>query len=296
MRGLLEYVMRHRMTALTAIVAGAILPLFAWLSVAVLALVGLRRGWRDALLLTGMATVFMIGASLLQGLTVWWGLAHLLAWLPTVGLAAWLRWSVSLSSTLQLAGALAIAGLMVFHLFVPDPVAYFEPVFRQFVERLAAQDPAVAELWQARKATLLGVLPGLWVLSQLLLVVLGLLLGRYWQALLYNPGGFGEEFRNLRLRPGFALLASGLMLAAGLSDSTMLFGASVVAASVFVFPAFAVAHAVVARFKVGGAWLVPVYLGLLFMPYVYVLFGLMDVFVNWRRLFGVHSAPPGNPD
>ena len=31
--------------------------------------------------------------------------------------------------------------------------------------------------------------------------LLALLLGRWWQAVLYNPGGFGAEFRGLRLSP-----------------------------------------------------------------------------------------------
>lgn len=39
--------------------------------------------------------------------------------------------------------------------------------------------------------------------------LLCLMLGRYWQSVLYNPGGFGLEFRALRLSPplAFGLLA-----------------------------------------------------------------------------------------
>ena len=38
------------------------------------------------------------------------------------------------------------------------------------------------------------------------IAVLSLMLGRYWQALLYNPGGFGSEFRALKM-PQSAVLA-----------------------------------------------------------------------------------------
>src|SRR5690625_6353500 len=36
--------------------------------------------------------------------------------------------------------------------------------------------------------------------------VLGLMLGRWWQALLYNPGGFKQEFNGLRLNTPQALV------------------------------------------------------------------------------------------
>ena len=42
-----------------------------------------------------------------------------------------------------------------------------------------------------------------------LLACLSLLLGRYWQAALYKPGAFGDEFRALRLP---SLWAAGLVL------------------------------------------------------------------------------------
>ena len=45
--------------------------------------------------------------------------------------------------------------------------------------------------------------------------VMCLLLARWWQSMLYNPGGFGTEFRALRLAPQvtMVLVVSGLMIA-----------------------------------------------------------------------------------
>ena len=40
---------------------------------------------------------------------------------------------------------------------------------------------------------------GLMAVGNSLLACLSLLLGRYWQAALYKPGAFGDEFRALRL-------------------------------------------------------------------------------------------------
>ena len=46
---------------------------------------------------------------------------------------------------------------------------------------------------------------GVFALVNALTVVICVVLARYWQALLYNPGGFGEEFQRVRLPPVMAL-------------------------------------------------------------------------------------------
>src|SRR5690606_29681664 len=93
----------------------------------------------------------------------------------------------------------------------------------------------------------------LWILTAALVI------GRYWQALLYNPGGFREEFHQLRLDPRMMLLLMGLfglgLLGVKPVDSwTMVFS---------VAPALcglALAHWVVAARQLSPAVLVLTYL------------------------------------
>jgi hypothetical protein len=117
--------------------------------------------------------------------------------------------------------------------------------------------------------------------------LLGLLLGRWWQALLYNPGGFGEEFRGLRLHRGLGI--AGLVLV-GLVGFTK--GPGLVAdLLVVLFPLYllqglAVVHALHHWRKAHGAWLVALYLALIFfLPHAAILLaciGLSDIWVDIR--------------
>ena len=54
---------------------------------------------------------------------------------------------------------------------------------------------------------------GLLGLVNAITCVLCLLLARWWQALLYNPGGFREEFHGLRLSPALGSTLAVLILA-----------------------------------------------------------------------------------
>jgi hypothetical protein len=56
---------------------------------------------------------------------------------------------------------------------------------------------------------------GALALNQMLFSVISLILGRWWQALLYNPGGFQQEFHQLRLSPQLAVLFTVLFMAIG---------------------------------------------------------------------------------
>ena len=49
---------------------------------------------------------------------------------------------------------------------------------------------------------------------------ISLLLGRHWQAMLYNPGGFGAEFRALRFAPSQTFLLLGAMVACFFAESS----------------------------------------------------------------------------
>ena len=53
---------------------------------------------------------------------------------------------------------------------------------------------------------LVPTLTGVMASSLQVTCLLCLMLARYWQASLYNPGGFGREFRSLRLAPAVAVI------------------------------------------------------------------------------------------
>jgi hypothetical protein len=137
---------------------------------------------------------------------------------------------------------------------------------------------------------------GAFALGLMLQTLLGLFLGRWWQGQLYNPGGFGTDFRTLRLHPVSGLL--GLLLVAfvgflpgpGLAPDLLL-----VLTPLWLFQGLAVIHGLFAERGARPAWLVGVYvLLILFMPQTLMLvacLGLVDTWADLRARLGRRPTP-----
>jgi hypothetical protein len=109
-----------------------------------------------------------------------------------------------------------------------------------------------------------------------------MLLGRYWQALLYNPGGFREEFHNLRfdwrlMAVLLVLVGAGLYGQAPLDKWLMMF------CMVPILDGLAVVHKVVAHRNMGTTWLILAYLMLFIAAPAFVLLGFTDSVVDFRK-------------
>jgi len=280
MRALAEFIMRGRMQAGFVVVGSAALPLLFWLSAAAGCLVLLRRGLSDA---------FGIVALALLPAAVWWYFGEprtLLLLLGTLGLAQLLRTSVSWR--LVLMGSVLVG--LVYALVLGE-------VFRAPIEAMAGElqklMPQVLELArplsadeQARLGTLLvPVLTGLLAALLQIVSLLALVLGRYWQSLLYNPGGFASEFRALRLPSLWALaLLAGMLLAPNLG-AQMAMLTPLCSVPLF-FAGIALIHGLVAQGRLGRFWLVGLYVTLLlFMQLTYPLLmvlAIVDSLIDFR--------------
>src|SRR5690606_29199456 len=101
-------------------------PLLGWFGAVALALVTLRQGAGYGLTVAAAAWALLaVAYGLLAGLPQLALQPVLELWLPTLVLALWLRRTVSLPSTLRLAGCLAGAAVLWLHFAYPDPAAAF---------------------------------------------------------------------------------------------------------------------------------------------------------------------------
>jgi hypothetical protein len=124
---------------------------------------------------------------------------------------------------------------------------------------------------------------GAMVASGVLSLGLGLFIARAWQATLYNPGGFGPEFRRLRLGRALPLVTAGAFLLGALADLQFPIDLAMVAASVLFLQGIAIVHALAGdRVIVLGV----MYVALLFaLPQLFMLLsgvGLVDNYVDLR--------------
>ncbi len=280
MRGLAEYAMSGRLQAATIAILFGLIPGFGIISGAVVALVILRRGIKD-------------GAQIL----LWALLPAGLQWeLGDPGLVLMLLGVVAASLVLrhgrswQLAILLIMVSGVLQQLSLPWQTGYLAKV-QHAVSSLQSNGFPMQGVTDGKTVTispqqLMDTLLKYYGVSQMLLILASLLLGRYWQAHLYNPGGFRQEFHNLRFDWRLMVVLAGLTGASAFGVAPLSDWLLIVCLAP-ILEALAVIHKVVAHRNMGTAWLVLAYM-LLFMPFaalVYVLLGFTDSLFDIRKRF-----------
>jgi hypothetical protein len=289
MRALADFIMRGRVQAALVVAGCAALPLLFWLSAAAGCLVLLRRGMSGA--------IGVLAWGVLPAL-VWWHFDEprtLMVLLGSLGLAALLRSGHSWSRVLLVSIALGLVyGLVLGEVFrAPIEVMSQElqKVLPKFLDGLYQQ--MSVEERDRLGALITPVLIGLMAALLQAVSLLVLLLGRYWQALLYNPGGFGREFRAIRIPLWPAMLLLACMLV-GPNFGTQLAMLTPLCSVPLVFAGLALIHGLVAEKRLARFWLVGMYVTLLlFMQLIYpmlVVLAIVDSLIDFRG----RSAPKGS--
>lgn len=294
MRGLATLIMRGPpMAALVAAVSSVLallIPPLALIGGAAIALTTLRNGPRHGLLVLVLATA---GGSLMALLAIGTpSLAPamaLLLWLPVLVLAGVLRASISLALAFQVAALLGVLAVLGFYLVLGDPAAWWRGITVDMLNQLERADvfpsPEVRSQFGEVFDAWAPLAPGQLVLSLLLGVLLALLLARWWQALLYNPGGFREEFHELRLGRPLAALTAALFGLSLLLAQPLLINLCLALVAVYLFQGIAIMHGVAGRAGLAKAWLVTFYLALLLLPALWQLLlvlALVDAWIDFR--------------
>ncbi|MFT7288490.1 MAG: hypothetical protein ACI87W_002611 [Halieaceae bacterium] len=272
--------MGGRFRALLVAVASSGSLLFAWLGAATVALVVLRHGYREGLWVLLWAS---LPALLLTQLT---GDSSVLVLLVgTAALSVVLHATASLTlAAVASAGVAVLTGLALLA-FGQSLLAELAQVLGTFFESLekqaleAGSGPIV--LLRPTPVQLAGMMGA----ANGALSFLCLALARYWQAALYNPGGFGAEFRDLRLPPVWVGLLSVAALALAMGGlSYRSWAASLLLP--LTMGGFALLHARARHRGQGSFWLTGMYLvWLLFDAAKLALVGLVigDAVMNFRR-------------
>jgi hypothetical protein len=297
LRGIAQFAMQGRwQAALTAsflAVAAMLLPPLSYLASGVIVLATLRTGPREGLrvLLTALV-VFAIAAAVLFKL-VWLSLfLFLTAWLPVYLVTLVLGYSRSLGKSMIAAAGIGLVGVLLVHLFVTDPTTWWQEAMTPFMQLLTTQ-----EGWQLSDAdtkqvfdSIAGMMTGLLAAAMTFNIIIGLLIGRSWQAKLYDDGAFGREFTHVLLGKPLAIVTAALMLASMTSVSEslpILTDFLSVLLVLFAFQGIAVVHALVRERQKSTGWLVAMYALLVIMlPQMASLLatlGITEQWINFRR-------------
>jgi len=297
MKALASFILRGPSQAILVAVGTAVLammlPPLSVISGAVVALVTLRAGIRPGgIVMLGSAAFVALLAYVSLGNLLIGGLFLIVLWLPIWILAWVLRETRSLAWATSVAGVLGIIGVLVTYALVGDVSAWWEQTLRTMFEPAMATGGPLAdrETVLAILANLAKIMTGVAAAGMTLNALMCLYLARAWQAQLYNPGGFRDEFHELRMGQrtavaSLACIAVSLLPLGGLSH--MAGEIVIVILSLYVLQGLALIHAIVARRQLHMAWLVVLYLVMLFvLPQLMVLvavLGLIDTWADFRR-------------
>lgn len=257
---------------------------------AVVALATLRHGPREGLRVVALASALAALARFaLAGDAAAMLVVCAVAWLPAVLFATALRQAGRQAVPVLLAAALAFTYALALRIGVGDVDAFW-------AERLAALvaqiEPSVAARLPAADLANLAARMHPWSLVGVELVVLGtVLLGRYWQAALYNPRGFATEFRALALpRTLLPVMAAAALLDAFAGPPLAGVGADALVILVVscALQGLAIVHFRAAALGLAAGWLAAFYVALVLLPPVVgpllATVGLIDGAADFRGL------------
>lgn len=289
MRALAEFIMRGRMQAAVVALVGSWLPL---ISPAAVALVTLRRGPADGFiillwaLLPTLVTFFISDMGPLMPAVTAAGV------LATVLTALLLRSNGSWAQVLMGLVAFSALSALVLAQVIPDPVSDVTQALGDILEQMQAQSPADAALQLPSETFVVGLIAYVMVVSSFM----SLLLARWWQALLYNPGGLQAELHQLRMKPLATLTCFAAVLYCWVQGVDYQHWAGLFGFPLLVVAA-AIAHRLVKAREMGGQWLILFYLVLLFASPIVMLLAVLDTWLDFRaRIVAKSDHRPGHDD
>lgn len=301
MGALLRFIVRGRaqgvIAATAAFVLAFLMPPLLSVSGAIVGLFTLRQGLIEGSLIMAGTSVLAAATTLTLLHSVNPALVFALTTgIPALVLAEILRRTASQGLALAVAGVGVGVALLGFHMVTEDPVAWCRELLqRAFVEPMSrrpdmdARSLTVIQQWADRFApSLLFFMTTAAVMGAMVV----LWLARWAHAVLDNPGGFGKEFRALRLPRQVAYVGVGLAALAILTGGApqgVFYSLAMVAVVLYAIQGLSLAHALVRARGLSVAWLWVLYILLLVLTqeavYALAIAGFADAWLDFRARF-----------
>ena len=274
MRGLAEFVMTGRKQAMIAVVLLGLVPLVNLLSPVVVGLVMLRKGLNEASVILAFA---------LLPLAAWAMIGDFVPIILLFGisvLALLLRESESWEFTLLAAVGVGIA-IEIYLRLQPALLDVLIQQLEVYLQNNGLQEMQMEEV----RSVLISAIGAVYMFLSIAL----LMLARYLQASLYNPGGFQQEFHLLRIEQKVAFLLIALMLLASfeivIPESWVLYFAVPL-----LFAGIGLVHGLAKQQNLSSMWLIAFY-ALLMLPVAIQLVVLAALVDSWYDFRSRKSKP-----
>lgn len=271
--------MRGRAQACLVALLGVLVPL---IGPAAVGLVTLRKGSVEGALVALWASLPFVVSYFAGQSSPFVAVMSILALANTLIVANVLRgtasWSLALVSDVCVAVGFVVVAGVVFQtdlgVMMSDLTELFVSVSEQLEKDYVMPDTSSVLAWVA------------WMTA--FSALLGVVVARWWQALLFNPGGFQQEFQGIRLESKVGLGCLLLVILGFTLLSEFQFWLQLASIPLIVC-GLSLLHYTAKVKKAGGYWLVLMYLGLFLGPVMsglLVALGAIDSVLNLRARLG----------
>ena len=287
MKALAEFILRGRLQALIVALIGSFFPL---ISSATIALVSICKGAKEGTLLflwVSLALVLLQQAGTENPLLTAVSIASL-GIMVIVGavhkvLASW-QW------TLLAIVAVAVAISLAFGIFMGSSVTNLVATAQEMLSNVQSQEQDAQLSIGLTDSMLLGLVATILAVGSMM----SLMLARWWQAGIYNPGGFQKEFHSYTIDAKIAVLIVVILIVGQLLPQSSKLWAELAVLPLLVV-GIALVHFTVKLFGQGKQWLAFVYVGMIMVgkPVILVLvvLALTDSLIDLRsRLEGYKNS------
>ena len=287
-------------TLVVAIMAilSLLMPPLVIISTAAVCLITLREGAAEGVKI-------LIGSTIATALIGYIALASPLIaasylcimWLPVFFVSLVLRQTRQMNVALECLVVLGMLAVLAVYAFVDNPAEQWALSIQSIIATLGEQQDILVDQSQLQEGLAFWsrYMTGIVVAGTTTSLLMSLLLGRWWQGLLFNPGGFDQEFTSIRLLPRDAYVFVVLIVLAALTSgglAELLWNLDVQLVLLFLIVGVSVVHVVIKNRGASQYLLFGFYIAVFFVPHLMlpiVLIGLSDVWMNWRERFAVKA-------
>jgi hypothetical protein len=287
LKALAEYILRGRLQALIVALIGSLFPL---ISSATIALVSICKGAKEGTLLflwVSLALVLINQAGSENPLLTAVSIASLGIMVITATvhkiMASW-QW------TLLAIVLVSVAVSLAFGILMGSSVTNLLAAAQEILSNVKSQEQDAQLSIGLTDSMLLGLVATILAVGSMM----SLMLARWWQAGIYNPGGFQKEFHSYTIDAKIAVLLVVILIVGQLLPQSSKLWAELAVLPLLV-AGIALVHFTVKLFGQGKQWLAFVYVGMIMVgkpvTLILVLLGLTDSLIDLRsRLEGYKNS------
>ena len=211
--------------------------------------------------------------------------------LLTLGLTYILRGDTVVLRTTRSQGLMALAAagigllfILFMHLVIGDVTAWWKSWLELWIQsNLSA---ATGEQYKQIVNVVTPLMNAIMAALIMLSIILTTLAGRWWQALLFNPGGFRPEFYALgfpRVLCYLTVLGVVILFIIGEQQKSILRDALVLVIFLYMFQGLSAIHRTVQRRKLSVAWLGIMYCLLILLPQMVLFISCIGMVDSWMK-------------